>query len=177
MVRRKGQDTLVRAWPSVLESVPTARLLLVGDGPYRSALEGLVDRLGVRSAVTLTGSVPWQEMPGYTEAGDVFAMPCRARLLGLEVEAFGIVFLEAAACGLPVVVGDSGGAPETVIDGDTGFVVRPNSVHDVAARVVELLVDRASAAEMGVRGVTEMAATRTWGASVAVLSRLLSDDR
>ncbi len=115
MVRRKGQDTLIRAWPEVLRSHPGARLLLVGDGPDRSRLERLADRVDVREAVVFTGSVPWEEVPAYIDAGDVFAMPCRTRLFGLEPEAWGIVFLEAQACGLPVVVGRSGGAPETVI--------------------------------------------------------------
>ncbi len=113
MVPRKGQDTLIRAWPDVLSRQPGARLLLVGDGPYRAKLERMTDRAGLRGSVIFTGSVPWDEVPAYTDAGDVFAMPCRTRLFGLEPEAFGIVFLEAQACGLPVVVGDSGGAAES----------------------------------------------------------------
>ncbi len=112
MVKRKGQDTLVKAWPEVLRQVPDARLLLVGEGPYRARVEKLARQLGVEDSVIFTGSVSWEEMPAHFDAGDVFAMPCRTRLFGLEVEAFGIVYLEAAACGLPVVVGDSGGAPE-----------------------------------------------------------------
>lgn len=111
-VRRKGQDTLVRAWPDVRRELPDARLLLVGDGPDRRRVERLVRRLGVTDSVIFTGSVPWDEVPAYTDAGDVFAMPVRSRLFGLEAEAFGIVFLEAGACGLPVVAGDSGGALE-----------------------------------------------------------------
>ena len=114
MIKRKGQDTLVKAWPEVLAELPEARLLLVGDGPNRTAVERLAARLGVSDSVIFTGSVPWDEVPAYTDAGDVFAMPCRTRLFGLEPEAFGIVFLEAQACGLPVLVGDSGGAPEAL---------------------------------------------------------------
>lgn len=120
MVRRKGQDTLVRAWPAVLREVPGAVLLLVGDGPARRRVERMVRRRGVEGSVVLTGSVPWTEVPAYTDAGDVFAMPCRTRLFGLEAEAFGIVFLEAAACGLSVVGGDSGGAHDVV--GELGGV-------------------------------------------------------
>ncbi|MGN6576861.1 MAG: glycosyltransferase family 4 protein [Nocardioides sp.] len=114
MVKRKGQDTLVKAWPQVLRARPDARLLLVGDGPYRQAVERLVERLGITESVIFTGSVPWTDIPAYTDAGDVYAMPCRTRLFGLEPEAFGIVLMEAEACGLPVLVGDSGGAPEAV---------------------------------------------------------------
>ena len=95
MVRRKGQDSLVRAWPDVLRAHPDAVLLLVGDGPDRGRVERLVDEAGVRGSVVLTGSVPWQQVPAYTDAGDVFAMPCRTRLAGLEPEAWGIVLLEA----------------------------------------------------------------------------------
>jgi phosphatidylinositol alpha-1,6-mannosyltransferase len=112
MIKRKGQDTLVKAWPKVLSSHPDARLLLVGDGPNKKAVERLARRLRVTESVIFTGSVPWDEVPAYTDAGDVFAMPCRTRLFGLEPEAFGIVFLEAQACGLPVLAGASGGASE-----------------------------------------------------------------
>ncbi len=112
-VRRKGQDTLVRAWPQVLRECPDARLVLVGDGPDRRRVERMVRRRGLDDSVIFTGSVPWDEVPAYMDAGDVFAMPCRSRWFGLEAEAWGIVFLEAQACGLPVLVGDSGGAAET----------------------------------------------------------------
>jgi phosphatidylinositol alpha-1,6-mannosyltransferase len=122
MIKRKGQDTLVEAWPAVLREFPDAVLLLVGDGPYRARVERFARRLGVEDSVIFTGSVPWEEMPAYTDAGDVFAMPCRTRLFGLEAEAFGIVFLEAAACGLPVIAGDSGGAPEVVAALGSGTV-------------------------------------------------------
>lgn len=123
MVRRKGQDTLIQAWPEVLRSHPGARLLLVGDGPDRRRLERLARSTGVSESVVFAGSVDWEEVPAYMDAGDVFAMPCRTRRLGLEVEAWGIVFVEAQACGLPVVVGDSGGAPETLVPG-RGLVTR-----------------------------------------------------
>ncbi len=83
MIKRKGQDTLVKAWPAVLAELPDARLLLVGDGPNRTAVERLAARLGVSDSVIFTGGVPWDEVPAYTDAGDVFAMPCRTRLFGL----------------------------------------------------------------------------------------------
>jgi phosphatidyl-myo-inositol dimannoside synthase len=140
MVRRKGQDTLVRCWPEVLRSMPDARLLLVGDGPARPRLEALVDELDVRASVLLTGSVDWADVPAYTDAGDVFAMPCRTRWWGLQPEAWGIVMLEAQACGLPVVVGRSGGAPETVLDPARARVLDRDG--DVATALVELLGQR-----------------------------------
>jgi phosphatidylinositol alpha-1,6-mannosyltransferase len=114
LVRRKGQDTLLSAWPEVLAARPDARLLLVGDGPDRQRLVRAARRLGVTDSVVLTGGVEWREVPAHVDAGDVFAMPCRTRRWGLEPEAWGIALLEAQACGLPVVVGASGGAPETL---------------------------------------------------------------
>jgi phosphatidylinositol alpha-1,6-mannosyltransferase len=172
MVKRKGQDTLVKAWPRVLDAVPAARLLLVGDGPARSGIERLAAPLG--EAVVFAGTVPWEQMPACLDAGDVFAMPCRTRLGGLEPEALGIVCLEAAACGLPVVVGDSGGAPETVRHGETGYVVDPYSPVAVATTLIRLLSDRGRAAEMGAQGRHWVASEWTWDASAAALRGLLS---
>jgi phosphatidylinositol alpha-1,6-mannosyltransferase len=171
MVKRKGQDTLVKAWPRVLDAVPAARLLLVGHGPARSGIERLAAPLG--DAVVFTGTVPWEQMPAYLDAGEVFAMPCRTRRAGLEPEALGIVCLEAAACELPVVVGDSGGAPETVRHGETGYVVDPYSPVAVATTLIRLLSDRGRAAEMGAQGRRWVASEWTWDASAAALRDLL----
>ena len=140
LVRRKGQDTLVRSWPRVLREHPDAVLLLVGDGPDRRRLARLVRRSGVRDSVLFAGGVPWEQVPAWTDAGDVFAMPCRTRLWGLEPEAWGIVLLEAQACGLPVVVGRSGGAPETLGPESRGRVVEGRE--QVAAALVQLLAGR-----------------------------------
>jgi phosphatidyl-myo-inositol dimannoside synthase len=136
LVARKGQDTLVRVWPEVLRTFPDAVLLLVGDGPARRRLEGLVRARSVRESVVFTGGVAWVDVPAYTDAGDVFAMPCRTRMLGLEPEAWGIALLEAQACGLPVVIGRSGGAPETLGRLGRGDVVASD------AEVVRALVGR-----------------------------------
>ncbi len=150
MVPRKGQDTLIRAWPQVRAEVSDALLLLVGDGPYAPALKQLAQRLGVAGDVLFTGSVPWADLPGYYDAADVFAMPCRTRRAGLDVEGLGIVYLEASAVGLPVVGGDSGGAPDAILEGESGYVV--NDVAGVAARITELLKDPAKARAMGEKG-------------------------
>jgi phosphatidyl-myo-inositol dimannoside synthase len=153
LVRRKGQDTLIRAWPGVRSTIPGARLLLVGDGPYGRDLQRLAAGLGVADAVTCTGSVPAGELPGYYAAGDIFAMPCRTRRGGLDVEGLGIVYLEASAAGLPVIGGDSGGAPDAILDGETGYVVPGRSVTVLAERITELLADPARAEAMGRRGL------------------------
>ncbi|MGW0803082.1 glycosyltransferase family 4 protein [Nonomuraea sp. NPDC002799] len=149
LVPRKGQDQLIRAWPQVLRSVPDAVLLFVGGGPYRAALERLA---GGRESIRFTGTVPAAGLPGYYAASDVFAMPCRTRLNGVDVEGLGIVFLEAAATGLPVVAGRSGGAPDAVRPGETGLVVDGTDPGDIAQAVVELLSDPEKARKMGAAG-------------------------
>jgi phosphatidylinositol alpha-1,6-mannosyltransferase len=171
LVRRKGQDTLVRAWPGVLASCPDALLLLVGDGPDRRRLQRLARRLGVGPSVVFTGSVPWHDVPAHTDAGDVFAMPCRTRRWGLEPEAWGIVLLEAQACGLPVVVGRSGGAPETLADPSRGRVVEGDDVLELVGVLVGLLGERRH------RRAGDAVVTWTWGRCAAVLGRLWEPGR
>ncbi len=151
LVPRKGQDILIRAMPVVRRRLPDAALLLVGSGPHQSTLEGLAAEFGVAPHVVFTGPVPWSELPAHYAAGDVFAMPCRTRRGGLDVEGLGIVYLEASATGLPVVAGDSGGAPDAVREGETGFVVGGRDVGAVADRLVTLLADPALAAPDGCR--------------------------
>jgi phosphatidylinositol alpha-1,6-mannosyltransferase len=152
LVRRKGQDTLIRSWPEVLARVPDAVLLIVGGGPYRAELERLAQTTGVAASVRFTGAVPWEELPAHYGAGDVYAMPCRTRRGGLDVEGLGIVYLEASATGLPVVAGDSGGAPDAVREGETGYVVPGRDRGQLAERLVRLLLDPELRARMGAAG-------------------------
>ncbi|PZS32165.1 MAG: alpha-(1-2)-phosphatidylinositol mannosyltransferase [Pseudonocardiales bacterium] len=152
LVARKGQDILIRSLPAIRSAVPGAALLLVGGGPDRSRLQRLAAASGVGDDVVFTGPAAWPELPSYFAAGDVFAMPCRTRRRGLDVEGLGMVYLEASATGLPVVAGDSGGAPDAVLEGETGFVVDGRSVDAVADRVSTLLADPALARAMGDKG-------------------------
>jgi phosphatidylinositol alpha-1,6-mannosyltransferase len=123
------------------------------DGLRRSAV---ARGLPVRFAV----DVPWDDLPGCYAEMDVFCMPCRTRWAGLEIEGLGLVFLEAAATGLPVLAGDSGGAPETVIPGVTGYVV--HSERDIV-QAVELLLERPGAIEeMGAAGRRRVESEFTW---------------
>jgi phosphatidylinositol alpha-1,6-mannosyltransferase len=152
LVPRKGQDTLIRAWPAVKRTIPDAALLIGSGGPYRKDLERIARETGVERDVVFTGPVPWEELPLYFAAGDVFAMPCRTRRAGLDVEGLGIVYLEASATGRPVVGGDSGGAPDAVVEGETGYVVPGGSVEQTARRVAELLGDPQLSAKLGAAG-------------------------
>jgi phosphatidyl-myo-inositol dimannoside synthase len=161
LVARKGQDVLIRGMARVRRRVPDATLLIVGDGPYRPALEALAAQAPPGSVV-LAGQVPEADLPRYYAAGDVFAMPCRSRLGGLEVEGWGNVFIEAAACGRPVVVGDSGGARESLVDGETGLLVDGTDVGAVADAIAGLLADPARARAMGEAGRARVLRDHTW---------------
>jgi phosphatidyl-myo-inositol dimannoside synthase len=165
LVARKGQDTLLRAWPAVLRKVPDAALLIVSGGSYAKTLHQLAARQGLRAVVPgasrpsgqapsvyFTGPVPQEELPAYYAAGDVFSMPCRTRRGGLDVEGLGIVYLEASATGLPVVGGDSGGAPDAILEGETGYVVGGRDVPALEERLITLLQDPAGAKAMGEKG-------------------------
>ena len=173
LVARKGQDVLLHAMPSILRDVPDAALLIVGSGPAGKRLEALTDRLGLRAAVRFTGSVPSADLPAHYDAGDVFAMPCRTRRAGLDVEGLGIVYLEASASGLPVVAGRSGGAPDAVLDGETGEVVDGADVGAVAAAIVGLLRDPDRAKAMGAAGRAWVQRDWTWEAAAQRLSAML----
>jgi phosphatidylinositol alpha-1,6-mannosyltransferase len=173
LVARKGQDTLLRAWPSVLRRVPEAALLIVGGGSHAAPLRQLAARTGVSSSVRFTGSVPQAELPAHYAAGDVFSMPCRTRRGGLDVEGLGIVYLEASATGLPVVGGDSGGAPDAILDGETGYVVGGRDVAALAERLTALLEDPAGARAMGDKGRAWVERDWNWDVAAARLRVLL----
>jgi phosphatidyl-myo-inositol dimannoside synthase len=173
LVPRKGQDTLIRAWPQVLRQVPEAALLIVSGGSYAAALHKLAQQTPAPSSVIFTGAVPFAELPAHYAAGDVFAMPCRTRRAGLDVEGLGIVYLEASATGLPVVGGDSGGAPNAIIEGETGYVVPGRDVDGVAARIIGLLRDPAGARAMGEKGRAWVERDWTWDQAAARLQALI----
>lgn len=174
LVARKGQDSLIRVLPQVRARVPGARLLIVGDGPAGPALRRFAQRAGVGEHVTFTGAVPAGELAAHHAVGDVFALPCRTRGGGLDVEGLGIALLEAAASGLPVVAGDSGGAPETVQDGRTGHVVGGRDAAALTGALVALLSDPDRAAAMGAAGRDWMQRDWTWDAVLARLHPLLT---
>jgi phosphatidylinositol alpha-1,6-mannosyltransferase len=173
LVPRKGQDMLIRALPAIRQRVPGAALVIVGGGPYRSSLRRLAHSFGVFDHVVFTDGVPGDELPAHHAMADVFAMPCRTRGAGLDVEGLGIVYLEASASGVPVVAGRSGGAPETVLDGETGLVVDGWDVGAIAATVSDLLADPDRAARMGAAGRRWVVDNWQWKAQAARLADLL----
>jgi phosphatidyl-myo-inositol dimannoside synthase len=173
LVPRKGQDMLIRALPSIRQRVDGAALVIAGGGPYLAALRRLAERFGVSEHVTFTGGVPAAELPAFHAMADVFAMPCRTRGAGLDVEGLGIVFLEASATGVPVIAGCSGGAPETVRHNKTGLVVDGRSVDRVADAVAGLLGDPDRAAAMGAAGRDWVTKRWRWDTLAARLGDLI----
>jgi phosphatidylinositol alpha-1,6-mannosyltransferase len=199
LVARKGQDTLLRAWPAVLRKFPDAAVLIVGGGPYAKTLHQLAVRTGLTSvihsggqaphaagrpelaaacgpSVYFTGPVPQAELPAHYAAGDVFAMPCRTRRGGLDVEGLGIVYLEASATGLPVVGGDSGGAPDAILEGETGYVVGGRDVQALSDRLITLLEDAAGAKAMGEKGRAWVERDWNWDLVASRLRALIDAD-
>lgn len=173
LVPRKGQDMLIKALPAIRRRVDGAALVIVGGGPYLQALRKLARDCQVADHVTFTGGVPGDELPAHHALADVFAMPCRTRGAGLDVEGLGIVFLEASASGVPVIAGESGGAPETVQHNKSGLVVDGTSVDKVADAVADLLTDRDRAAAMGAAGREWVTANWRWDTLAIRLAGLL----
>jgi phosphatidylinositol alpha-1,6-mannosyltransferase len=173
LVPRKGQDMLIRALPQIRRRVDGAALVIVGGGPYLDTLRKLAAEHDVTDHVVFTGGVPAVELPAHHAFADVFAMPCRTRGAGLDVEGLGIVYLEASATGVPVVAGQSGGAPETVLDGKTGQVVDGRSVGAITNAVSDLLADPDHAARLGACGRDWVQAQWRWDTMAARLSDLL----
>jgi phosphatidylinositol alpha-1,6-mannosyltransferase len=152
LVHRKGQDMLISSLPQIRAAIPNVHLVLVGVGPHQSYLEKLAANLEVTGCITFIGRINYADLPRYICLGDVFAMPSRSRFFGLEVEGLGIVYLEASACGLPVVGGKSGGAPDAVLAGETGVVVDGTNTFEIAQACIELLNNPELCALMGANG-------------------------
>lgn len=174
LVARKGQDVLIRAMTKIRRDVPDAFLLIVGDGPDRDRLERLAADTP-HGSVAFAGQVSEGDLPRYYRAGNVFAMPCRSRLGGLEVEGWGNVFIEAAACARPVVVGDSGGARESLVPGETGLLVNGSDVAEVAGAVASLLGDPERADAMGRAGRERVERAFGWSRAAEQLAGWLRE--
>jgi phosphatidylinositol alpha-1,6-mannosyltransferase len=173
-VHRKGQDFLIESMPQILAQVPEAHLLLVGEGPYRAHLEKLVMKHSLEQSVSFIGRIQYKDLPSYICVGDIFAMPSRSRFGGLEVEGLGIVYLEASACGLPVIAGASGGAPDAVIEGVTGFVVDGTNTELIANRAIQLLLDEKLRRDMGSAGRAWIEKEWHWAIWAGKFSELLT---
>jgi phosphatidylinositol alpha-1,6-mannosyltransferase len=177
LVHRKGQDRLIQALPEIASKIPDVHLLFVGEGPHRDYLEKIADKLKVSSRVTFVGRVQYDELPKYICAGDIFAMPSRSRLGGLEVEGLGIVYLEASSCGLAVIAGNSGGAPDAIVGGVTGYSVDGNNVNEISQKAVALLLDLPAARKMGEEGRNWVIENWRWEIWAKKFQELLTTSR
>ncbi|MBD3922016.1 glycosyltransferase family 4 protein [Paenibacillus sp. PR3] len=141
LVTRKGHDRVIESMPAILRQLPNAVYVIVGDGPERGRLEQLAKRTGVSEAVRFIGNVSGSErLNDYYNLADQFIMACRELEEG-DVEGFGIVYLEAASAGVPVIAGQSGGASEAVLDEVTGLIVAPESHEEITSAVIRLASD------------------------------------
>jgi glycosyltransferase involved in cell wall biosynthesis len=128
----KGYDQIIKAMPEILRVVPNTRYLLVGKGPDRPRIEKLIAEAGVQDAVILAGFVPDAELAEHYNLCDIFAMPSRA-------EGFGIVYLEALACGKPVLAGNKDGSRDALGGGELGLLVDPDDTAGIAAEIIRVL--------------------------------------
>ncbi len=174
LMARKGQDELIKALPEIQQTAKDASLIIVGDGPYRKDLEALVSKLNLSKHVHFTGKVSQGELSHWYAAGDIFAMPCRTRMGGWDVEGLGIVFLEGSATGLPVIVGNSGGAVDAVLDGETGYLLDGRDTSEIAKRIAFLFANPEVAKEMGAAGRNWVTQEWTWDQNFKKLDGLLS---
>jgi len=152
LVHRKGQDKLLAALPQIIAQHPDVVLLFVGVGPRQKKLDQLVRHHELQEYVRFVGRVTYDKLPEYFRLGDLFVMPSRSRLAGLEVEGLGIVYLEASASGVAVLAGASGGAPDAVLVGKTGEIVDGTSIDQIALVINNLLDHPLKLAEMGRQG-------------------------
>lgn len=158
LVPRKGQDALLSVWPRITWLFPDAQLLIVGEGSYETRLRTLAEG---QTGVIFTGRVSDSDRQALLAMSDVFAMPCRTRGGGLDVEGLGIVFLEAQAARVPVIAGDSGGAPETVT-AESAIVVDGRDKQQLATALEELLGDPGRRQRMGEAGYRHVSSEWTW---------------
>ena len=160
LIPRKGIDRVIEAMPTILAVVPDAVYVVAGDGPDRERLERLRDDSPAREAIQFLGRVSEDEKYECYDRCDVFAMPNRTD--NGDVEGFGIVFLEASAFEKPAIGGRSGGAVDAIVDGETGLLVDPNSVGDIARAVAELLDDSAKSKRLGLNGRMRVESDLSW---------------
>ena len=171
--RRKGHDVTIEALASLKSELPRLKYLIVGDGEGRASLERLVDSKGVRDLVTFTGAVAAEELPAYYAAADIFVHPNRVD--NGDVEGFGIVFLEAAAAGVPVIGGNTGGVPEAVEANVTGLLVSGTDSVELVRAIRTLAGDAALRRAMGTAGRARVSRQFTWERAAADVASIQSE--
>jgi phosphatidylinositol alpha-1,6-mannosyltransferase len=162
LVPRKGHDMVIRALRRLRQTIPNVTYVIVGDGPRRTQLEQLAEVVGVADRVVFTGKISDKDLLDTYALSDVFVMPSREELEKCDVEGFGLVFLEANACGKPVIGGRSGGSADAIIDGVTGLLVDPHDPEDIANAMQRVLSDRNLAIRLGRQGQLRVTSDFSW---------------
>lgn len=173
LMPRKGQDELLEVWPKVLQRNPSAHLLFSGGGPYKQKLLKKVKSKNLQNNVTFLGALPQKELAAFYGMSNVFAMPNRTRNFGLDVEGLGMVFLEAAACGIPTIGGRAGGVPDALVDETTGYLVTPKNRQELLARLDLLLQNPNLAESLGSAGRDWVVKNWQWASRREQLKQLL----
>jgi phosphatidyl-myo-inositol dimannoside synthase len=179
LVERKGHDVAMRAMQRVIRRVPDTCYLIAGDGPHRAALEKLAGELGIAHRVVFAGRIASDQLPVYYNLCDVFLMPSRARLEQDDVEGFGMVFLEAGACGKPSIGGRSGGIADAIVDGKTGVLVDPGDPAQVADALETLLEAPTLAEKFGKQARDHVVTEHNWprtGARIDAILRQVANE-
>jgi phosphatidylinositol alpha-1,6-mannosyltransferase len=175
LVERKGMDMLIKSLPLVLEKVPDVVLIICGAGKLEKKLKKLASKYKLEESVYFPGHKTRRELALYYNACDVFVMPSRVHK-GLDAEGFGIVFLEAGACAKPVIGGRSGGIPEAIVDGQTGFLVDPLDVEDIANKIIKILTDDNLARQLGEKARMRIREKFQWKISARTLQDIMEED-
>jgi phosphatidyl-myo-inositol dimannoside synthase len=170
LVKRKGVDTVLQALEEVRRVLPEVLYIIGGTGPDREYLGAIVNERGLEGNVHFEDRIPYTELRSYYNACDVFVMPARESVP--DVEGFGIVFLEAGACGKPVIGARSGGIPDAVIENVTGLLVEPDDHADLAGKLIELLIDKSLSTRLGGAGLDHVLRQANWN----IVARNLIDD-
>jgi phosphatidylinositol alpha-1,6-mannosyltransferase len=173
LIPRKGMDLVLEALPKVLKQCPDMIYKIVGDGPDRSRLEQLSLELGVDEAVDFLGYAENGDLPSIYQSADIFVLPSREMKDESSIEGFGIVYLEASACGLPVIAGRSGGAVEAVIEGETGILVDPYDSEILGEAIIYLIDDPDRRARMGMAGREWVVREMNWVRAASEIYKLL----
>lgn len=172
LVERKGNDKVIKALPEVIQNIPNLVYLIAGNGPCKEPLKKMVEDLGLEENVRFIGYVPDNQLPKYYNLCDVFIMPSRTEKG--DPEGFGIVYLEAGACGKPVIGSRMGGIPDAVLNGKTGILVDPLDEREIADAILELLSDENKANQMGEYG-RRRAEKLNWEAASDKLKKIISN--
>lgn len=171
LVERKGQDQVIKALPEVIKSFPEVVYLIIGSGPYQSELEKLAKELNLEDKIIFAGELSDNEARECYKMADIFVMP--SRQIAGDVEGFGIVYLESASFGLPVIAGRSGGVSEAILNGQTGILVNPEDIKEIAQAIIKLLADEDLAKKMGQTGKKRVEKEFQWIKQTAKLKELL----